>query len=196
MERFGLCLGHGRAFHQRRREALQSRGRDLRRRPGGKEGRAKSRDLRFRKAGHHRHRADALDDFAQAGRGGVHIVRQMVDGIGERISARQCQVHACPPVSHHLARLIAGQIEGDAHFCRLLGKFGQVLLCDAGLPCSRNDGGDAARRHRYPPGHVHDLFGHGLKLGLRLEVHNLCNIGHRTLKFNRRSRRQTKGPEQ
>ena len=183
----GLILGHGRPFYERRRKLPEGRRRDLGGRARRKEGRAKGRNLCFRKATAHGHSADALDNFTERRSRRVHIVREMVDGIGQGVDLRQGQIHARPPVSHHLASLIAGQIEGHAHLCGLLGELRQILLGDARLPRSRDDGGDAARRHRYPPGHLHDLLGHGLKLGLRIEVHDLGDIGHRTLELDRGS---------
>ena len=185
LERGGLILAHGAALDQSRREVLQGRCRNLRPGPGGQEGRTEGGDLRLGKPGGHGDGPNALDDFAQMGRGGIHIVRQMVDGIGERVDLRKRQVHARPPVRHHLPGLIAGKVKGHAHLGGLLGEFGQILFRNPGLGGSRDDGGDAVGGHRDAPRHVHNRAGHGSQLGIRLKIDHLGDIRHRGLKGQR-----------
>ena len=116
----------------------------------------------------------------------------MVDGVGERVDLRERQIHARPPVRHHLPGLIAGKVKGHAHLGGLLGELRQILLCNAGLGGGRDDGGDAVRSHRDAPGHIHDRARHGLQLGVRLEVDHLGHVGHRGLKGHRLCRSHAK----
>ena len=120
----------------------------------------------------------------------------MVHGIGQGIGLRQGKRHTGPPVGHHLARLVSGQVEGDAHLGGLLGKLGQVFLGHAGLPGGGDDGRDAVRRHRDAPGHVHDRFVHCPELGGGIEVYHLGHIGHRAFKRHGLAGRHTEGPDQ
>ena len=109
----------------------------------------------------------------------------MIDGVGERVDPRKRQVHARPPVRHHFSGLITGEIEGHAHLGGLFGKFGQILFRNTGLGGSRDNGGDAVGGHRDASRHVHDRAGHGLQLGVRLEIDHLGDVRHRGLKGHR-----------
>ena len=191
----GLVLAHGRALDQRGGEALERRRRHFRAGPGGKEGRAERRHLRFRQAADHGHRAHALDDFTQRRSRRVHVVGKVVHRVGQGINLRQCQIHTRAPVGHHLARLIARKIEGHAHFRGLFRELSKVLFGHPGLPGCGNNGRYAVRRHGDASGHIHDRLVHGLKFGLRLEVDHLRHVGHGRFKGHGLARRHAERPQ-
>ena len=120
----------------------------------------------------------------------------MVHGIGQGIGLRQGKRHTGPPVGHHLARLVSGQVEGHAHFCSLFRELRQIFLGHSGLSGSGNDGRNAVRRHRDAPGHVHDRCVHLPQLGGGLEVHDLGHVGHGTFKLHGLAGCHAQSPDQ